>query len=75
MNSVYQIGMLVAIFINLFITINNNFQIKIIHKATNSMKDQLVNEVRASSLAKGALEQRNLDNVRSVDTPSTNRLS
>jgi hypothetical protein len=49
--------------INLMVIIAGMLSIKngiqVIHKATNSMKDELVNEVRVASLAKGALEEKN----------------
>ena len=33
--------------------------IQVVHLATNSMKDQLVDEVRIAALAKGALDEQN----------------
>jgi hypothetical protein len=40
----------------LAITIDNVYKIQVIHRATNSMKDELVAEVRTAALAKGRLD-------------------
>ena len=36
----------------------NSKKIEVVHLATNSMKDQLVSEVRTASLLKGAADER-----------------
>ena len=42
----------------LFISIRNSRSIEQVHKATNSMKDELVQEVRESALAQGLKQGR-----------------
>ncbi len=41
---------------SLIASLANSWKISIVHRETNSMKDQLVSEVRANSLAKGILQ-------------------
>jgi hypothetical protein len=40
------------------ISVYNSVKIEIVHKATNSMKDELVKEVRKSEHAKGMKDER-----------------
>jgi len=62
-----QVIIVITSLLNLYMLIMGMQKIELIHKSTNSMKDELVAEVRAASLAKGALDQRTSD-VRSMDT-------
>jgi len=45
----------------LMITIKNTAAIQEVHRQTNSLKDELVREVRTASFAAGKLEQKDAD--------------
>lgn len=45
--------------LTLILLFSNNYSINRIEHSTNSMKDELVNEVRLASLAEGRLERKN----------------
>ena len=52
-----QVVVAIVSVLTLALSMSNNYQIKIIHKATNHMKDELVHEVREASFAAGQKDQ------------------
>jgi len=58
----YELTQILLSVLSLLILIHNSYSITIVHNQTNSMKDELVNEVRVASIAKGRLEEK-LDSV------------
>jgi hypothetical protein len=43
--------------ITLILTVSNSWEIKLVHRTTNSMKDELVKEVRSAAFAAGQKDQ------------------
>lgn len=53
-----QIVTVVVLVTNMLISLRNNRHIREVKAATNGMKTELVNEVRAAALAKGKAEEK-----------------
>jgi hypothetical protein len=56
LSAIYYAISIAAALGTLVITLSNNYQIRIVHKQTNSMKDELVKEVKKASFARGRLD-------------------
>lgn len=55
-SEIIQVATALTSLCTLIVAVVNVFKIEIIHKATNSMKDELVAAVRSSAHAKGMVE-------------------
>jgi hypothetical protein len=52
----------------LAVSISNTYQIRIVHKQTNSMKDELVKEVKKASFARGRLDAKRQTSEKTTHT-------
>lgn len=55
---ILSIATLIATIGSIWMSYRNSKKIEVVHVATNSMKDQLVREVREASLLQGAADER-----------------